>query len=81
MQSIYICYMYSKWKKIRALDKDDPLENKGQMHSSFKEFERKIKYKLENFDTKKIAKKLIYKIEPILPTLSDKYGLTLPEST
>ena len=48
--------MYSKWKKIRALDKDDPLENKGQMHSSFKEFERKIKYKLENFDTKKLPK-------------------------
>ena len=43
MQGIYLSYMYSRWKKIRGLDKDDPLENKGQMQSSFKEFERKIK--------------------------------------
>ena len=41
MQGIYLGYMYSRWKKIRGLDKDDPLENKGQMQSSFKEFERK----------------------------------------
>ena len=43
MQGIYLGYIYSRWKKIRGLDKDDPLENKGQMQSSFKEFERKIK--------------------------------------
>ena len=43
MQGIYLGYMYSRWKKIRGLDKDDPLENKGQMQSSLKEFERKIK--------------------------------------
>ena len=43
MQGIYLGYMYSRWKKIRGLDKDDPLENKGQMQSSFKECERKIK--------------------------------------
>ena len=43
MQSIYLGYVYSRWKKIRGLDKDNPLENKGQMKSSFKEFERKIK--------------------------------------
>ena len=43
MQGIYLGYMYSRWKKIRGLDKDDLLENKGQMQSSFKEFERKIK--------------------------------------
>ena len=43
MQGIYLGYMYSRWKKIRGLDKDDPLENKGQMQSSFKEFEKKIK--------------------------------------
>ena len=41
MQGIYLGYMYSRWKKIRGLDKDDPLENKGQMQSSFKEFEKK----------------------------------------
>ena len=43
MQGIYLGYMYSRWKKIRGLDKDDPLENKGKIQSSFKEFERKIK--------------------------------------
>ena len=43
MQGIYLGYMYSRWKKIRGLEKDDPLENRGQIQSSFKEFERKIK--------------------------------------
>ena len=40
MQGIYLGYMYSRWRKIRGLDKDDPIENKGQMQSSFKDFER-----------------------------------------
>ena len=43
MQEIYIGYMYSRWRKIRGLDKDDPAENIGQMQSSYKEFEKKIK--------------------------------------
>ena len=43
MQGIYLGYMYYRWIKIRGLDKDDPLENTGQMQSSFKEFEKKIK--------------------------------------
>ena len=43
MQGIYLGYMYSRWRKIRDLDKDDPLENTGQMQLSFKEFEKKIK--------------------------------------
>ena len=43
MQSIYLGYMYQRWKKIRGLDKNDPVENKGQMQSSYKEFENKIK--------------------------------------
>jgi len=43
MQGIYLGYMYSRYKKIRGLDKDDPVENKGQMQSSFIEFEKKIK--------------------------------------
>ena len=43
MQGIYLGYTYSRGKKIRGLDKDDPLENKGQMQSTFKEFEAKIK--------------------------------------
>ena len=43
IQGIYLGYMYSRWRKIRGLDKDDPVENTGQMQSSFKEFEKKIK--------------------------------------
>ena len=43
MQGIYLGYMYSRWRKIRELDKDDPIEKKCQMQSSFKDFEKKIK--------------------------------------
>ena len=43
MQEIYLGYMYSRWKKIRGLDKNDPVENTIQMQSSFKEFEKKSK--------------------------------------
>ena len=43
MQGIYLGYMYSRYRKIRGLDKDDPKENTGQMQSSFKEFEKRTK--------------------------------------
>ena len=43
MHGIYPGYIYSRWRKIRGLDKDDPEENTGQMQSSYKEFENKIK--------------------------------------
>ena len=43
MQGIYMGYMYARWRKMRGLDKDDPKENIGQMQSSFKDFEKKIK--------------------------------------
>ena len=43
MQGIYLGYMYSRYRKIRSLDKDDSKENTGQMQSSFKDFEDKIK--------------------------------------
>ena len=43
MQGVYLGYMYSRWRKIRGLDKDDTEENTGQMQSSDKEFEKKIK--------------------------------------
>ena len=45
MQGIYLGYMYSRWREIRDLDKDDLLENTGQMQSSFKEFEKKIRWR------------------------------------
>ena len=57
MQGIYLGYMYSRWKKIRGLEKDDPVENKGQMQSSFKDFEKRIKLKVEKFETKQKPKK------------------------
>ena len=31
MQGMYLSYMYSRWRKIRGLKKDDPVENNGQM--------------------------------------------------
>ena len=43
MQGIYLGYMYSRWRKIRGLDKNDPIENKGQMQSSLREFFRGTK--------------------------------------
>ena len=43
MQGLYLGYMYSRWITIRGLDKDYLVENTGQMQSSLKEFEKKIK--------------------------------------
>ena len=43
MQGIYLGYMYSRWRKIRGLDKDDPVENTGQTHHHSKSLRRKIK--------------------------------------
>ena len=31
LQGIYLGYMYSRWRKIRELDKDDPVKNADQM--------------------------------------------------
>ena len=43
MQGIYLSYMYSRWRKLKGLNLNDPKENSGQMQSTFKEFEAKIK--------------------------------------
>ena len=43
MQGIYLGYMYSRWRKLKGLNLNDPKENSGQMQSSFKDFEKKIK--------------------------------------
>ena len=43
MQGIYLGYLYSRWRKLKGLNLTDPMENKGQLQSSFKEFARKIK--------------------------------------
>ena len=43
MQGIYLGYMHSRWRKLKGLNLNDPKENSGQMQSTFKEFEAKIK--------------------------------------
>ena len=35
--------LYNKWKKIKGYDRYDPIENKGQLQSSFKDWESNIK--------------------------------------
>ena len=35
--------LYCKWKKIKGYDKYDPIQNKGQLQSSFKEWESRLK--------------------------------------
>jgi len=45
MQEIYLGYIYSRYRKIRILDKYDPLGNAGQIQSSFKEFEKRVKWR------------------------------------
>ena len=30
MQGIYLGYMHSRWRKIRGLEKDDPVKNSGE---------------------------------------------------
>ena len=45
MQEIYLGYIYSRYRKIRSLDKYDPLGNAGQIQSSFKEFEKRIRWR------------------------------------
>ena len=42
MQSIYLGYLSSRWKKLKGYDKYDPKPNDGQCQSSFLEFERKV---------------------------------------
>ena len=43
MQGIYLGYMYTRWKKLKGLNFNDPKENKGQMQSSLKEFWKRTK--------------------------------------
>ena len=38
MQSIYLGYLYTRWKKLKEYNKFDLKENAGQMQSSLKEF-------------------------------------------
>ena len=40
-ESWYLQALYVRWKKLKGLHLKDPKENKGQLQSSFKEFERR----------------------------------------
>ena len=35
--------LYNRWKRLKGYNKYDPIENKGQLQSSFKDWESKIK--------------------------------------
>ena len=35
--------LYNRWKRLKGYDKYDPIENKGQLQSSFKDWESNIK--------------------------------------
>ena len=41
MQGIYLGYMYSRWRKIRGLDKDDLIENTGKCNHHSRILRRK----------------------------------------
>ena len=47
-------YIYSRWRKIRGLDKDDSVENKGQIKSAFKEFTKKSNDEYKYFSLKEL---------------------------
>ena len=42
-QSWHLQALYSNWKKVKGYDKLDPKDNKGQLQSSFKDWEANIK--------------------------------------
>ena len=44
MQSIYLGYLYTRWKKLKGYDKFDPKPNNGQLQSSFLAFENSLKW-------------------------------------
>ena len=37
MQSVYLGYLYTRWKKLKGLNLKEPIENKGQFQSKFKD--------------------------------------------
>ena len=37
MQGVYLGYLYNRWKKLKGLNLKEPIENKGQFQSKFKD--------------------------------------------
>ena len=43
MQGFYLGALYTRWRKLKGLNLNDPRENTGQMQSSFKDFSDNVK--------------------------------------
>ena len=43
MQGFYLGALYTRWRKLKGLNLNDPKENTGQMQSSFKDFSDNVK--------------------------------------
>ena len=43
MQGFYLGALYTRWRKLKGLNLNDPKENTGQMQSSFKEFNDNVR--------------------------------------
>ena len=43
MQGFYLGVLYTRWRKLKGLNLNDPKENTGQMQSSFKDFSDNVK--------------------------------------
>ena len=43
MQGIYLGYIYNRWRKLKGMNLNYPKENSGQLQSSFKDFQAKVK--------------------------------------
>ena len=41
MQGIYLGYLYTRWKKLKGLNLKEPIENKGQFQSKFRDLGKK----------------------------------------
>ena len=41
MESVYLGYLYNRYRKLKGLNINDPKENTGQMQSNFKEWSKR----------------------------------------
>ena len=43
MQSIYLGYLYNRYRKLKGMNINDPKENTGQLQSNYKEWSKSSK--------------------------------------
>ena len=41
MQSIYLGYLYNRYRKLKGMNINDPKENTGQLQSNYKEWSKR----------------------------------------